>query len=288
MKRNRNGFTLIELLVVIGIIGILASLLLPGLANAKAQAKATTCINNLRQIGIGLKLYVDDNNSIFPTKGVLDTNGQARAVWPVLGGYDPQERFRNLFAMASLRPLYSYVKPSEVFKCPFDEGQQPIFCEQEHPTKPSNFSTVGCSYHYNGGPPTVLPDGGFRLGLDSGGGLSRKREGWIPQPEKFIAMHEPAARLYRPYSIAGVTSEEAAEMPAEYLPQWYQWHQSLGRTEIEDPKYARQRFISPILFVDGHVAIHNFSKSLSTDPWYPYEQTKDWIWYKPLTPEGGR
>jgi len=86
MKTNMNsskphGFTLIELLVVIGIIGVLASLLLPALGGARVSAKRVKCANNQRQIGIAFRMYADDHEGWLPqtTHGVSGTNGLARS-----------------------------------------------------------------------------------------------------------------------------------------------------------------------------------------------------------------
>ena len=129
------AFTLIELLVVIGIIGILASLLMPAFSRAKGKANDVKCISNLRQIGIALYIYADENQGKLPF-------AERQPTKPV----DP----------ANILPRIVDVLSSHV------GGAVAIFrCPKDNPKDRSPFwKTEGSSYEWNyqaNGQPIVLP-----------------------------------------------------------------------------------------------------------------------------------
>ena len=259
-----NGFTLIELLVVISIIAILASMLLPSIARSKEHARVTTCINNLHQLGIAIQLFAGDNDDRLPG-GKLGGKEVAKQ-WFM--GTEEQR-----LAEPTTRPLYPYLKKSEVFKCPRDRGMDnasdgPRFL-------PSMWEAMGCSYFFNSAPGTLVRNSTLH---PVAGTLAGQNSSWVPNPSLFIMVHEPPAR-----PMDHIIWSHSPIPPYFPIPlcNYYHWHYGKGPYTVRNVQSDGQKFISPILFMDGHSAKHDFTKSIKDDPAHPFEPTKEWTWYKP-------
>lgn len=105
---HRQGFTLIELLVVVAIIAILAGMLLPALAKAKSKAQRIKCVNNLKQVSLGLRLWADDHDSKYPW--AVDQN---------LGGRQPNGT-ENATVNFQFATASNELGSTQVLLCPAD------------------------------------------------------------------------------------------------------------------------------------------------------------------------
>jgi prepilin-type N-terminal cleavage/methylation domain-containing protein len=113
MKVRQRGFTLIELLVVIAIIAILAAILFPVFANAREKARQTSCMSNMKQLGLGFSMYLDQWDSTYPTSACESVPHG----WVYTAG--------SYKIDVSKGALYSFVKTPNVYVCPSDphDGQ---------------------------------------------------------------------------------------------------------------------------------------------------------------------
>ena len=125
IPKFNKGFTLIELLVVIAIIGILAGILLPVLGRARESARRTQCASNIKQVGMGLIMYANENSENFPSSTAAP------------------------LAMTSLNLLFpNYVSDQRTFNCPSDTSVTAT--TQAGITAADGFDKDECSYGYDG------------------------------------------------------------------------------------------------------------------------------------------
>jgi prepilin-type N-terminal cleavage/methylation domain-containing protein len=209
------AFTLVELLVVIAIVAILAALLLPALSRAKAKEQRTTCVNNLRQINLGIRMYADDSHESPPSPGVPTSPTDALNLY---SGYK------------ALMKSYVGVNGDKLFACPADLFY-PNWVFATNPAPP--WHNVQRSLHdepfldYS----SYVFNGGNNVGQTNKGGTFI-----IPRPGltgiKLSVVKHP--------SRTALISEGSAPCP-------WSWHEPSRELKFNDAKNV-------VSFVDGHVS----------------------------------
>jgi prepilin-type N-terminal cleavage/methylation domain-containing protein/prepilin-type processing-associated H-X9-DG protein len=233
---SRRAFTLIELLVVIAIIAILAALLLPVLSAAKKRAAQAACINNLKQLGTGMKMYADDNSDTFP--GIASRHygfhGEDWVYWRTNTAlYPPFEKSPILTSVPGLQ------KPS--LRCPLDTSD----VDRNTQTYPDDYGPYLFSYSFTG---YGLNSDGNNLGMstvvDTSTGTTQKflfKENAVRNPgNKIMLAEEPGS--FKDSENDDVTIQDGRWIPTTLTNPTY------------DPLTIRHGGKADVTFTDGHVA----------------------------------
>ncbi len=243
-KRKKTGFTLIELLVVIAIIAILAAILFPVFARARENARRSSCMSNLKQIGIGMMQYTQDyDERVLPLylnyqhtlpNGTVSTPGDS-ALWPTI--------------------VQPYIKSVQVFNCP-SEGLENY--------KWGGDTTGGVTYSYNYRAPSNPPctaNCGVRMGMTSTADLTSAKLAAIEDPAGTIALTD--ARYYAMWlhEVPLVNEQNVVD------------GSSCSNTHMPNCVIARHLGSVNSLFVDGHVKSMQWKTILAGSNYVKYWTT---------------
>jgi prepilin-type N-terminal cleavage/methylation domain-containing protein/prepilin-type processing-associated H-X9-DG protein len=229
---RRVGFTLIELLVVIAIIAILAAILFPVFAQARAKARQTACLSNMKQIGLGIMSYVQDYDELYPVNNM---------------SYAPTDANKEFSAW--MQHIQPYVKNVDVFLC-LDTRKQ---------NSPNDFDTI-------------LGPGGATAGSIRVPRFSIGANEWVFQVAGRPSMVAPRAiemaAIGKPAELAVVADATYIlfQQPERIMAaNWNGAPTSIPVGEEVNAQWARHTGGSTIVFADGH-AKWQAQASMGLDP----------------------
>jgi len=155
--RSRGAFTLVELLVVIAVISILAALIFPVFSRARENARGTSCLSNLKQIGTAVSMYLQDYDETYPMTRLPDNTHFATGCTSGAGA-SPEDGLQGS-SLNWKRAIKPYVMNRNVFQCPsnpyawrktgfgLNEGDETNFLYPEPERLPSSYAYNGSFFH---------------------------------------------------------------------------------------------------------------------------------------------
>ena len=229
-QRRCRAFTLIELLVVIAVIAVLASILFPVFARARENARRTSCLSNLKQVGLAFQMYAQDYDENFPLTTVTDAGLTSDGI-----AMTPQSSWTT--------STQSYIKSVQVYRCPSDSSSR-----WNAPVAPPAAPPFTTSYILNSW-------------FSAGKTVSFKKLSSTQEPSRAILMSEKAdapgmmlaaADHFHP-QYWGASPEETSMMMASAV-----WDSA--KNETRELALLRHLEGFDSLYADGHVKWHRFEQ----------------------------
>ena len=212
--RKPAGFTLIELLVVIAIIAILAAILFPVFAKAREKARQTACLSNMKQIGTGVMMYVQDYDELYPMR---------------YGGACPPD-CENDKTRSWKNMIVPYIKNYEIYRCPSNpSGRQLDAVGNGHANQVGVFA---------GGYAMWLPDAWLSSQIGNGAGYPQSLAG-VPAPADHLLILEHSYRW--PDTGPYLGYQEPAPNDPNIVPGPSSWNSGHSKNRCN------------IIYMDGHV-----------------------------------
>ena len=188
-----SAFTLIELLVVIAIIAILAAMLLPALAKAKARAQQAYCLSNVRQLGLGMQLYVGDNEDIYAGAASANTYGPHLEDWIYWRVGVNTPTVNGVLMTLEKSPLIKVLGTAgstNIFRCPLDQSDKDRVTYQQGGDGPYLCSYEFTSYNLSSG-----KNPGFTTIIDTANKAYYCKASYVKNAAAKMMCVEPVAML---------------------------------------------------------------------------------------------
>jgi len=226
---RRKGFTLIELLVVIAIIAILAAILFPVFAQAREAARMTSCLSNMKQIGLALRMYSTDHDEVYPN---------IYQGWGVSGAPGSQEGWMWKNA------IQPYIKNKGVFNCPSNPVSDPTDPGVLPPTDNSEWHDNAMGYVMEND--KIMPQSyAMNSGATPWAAVDDAGTSWVnKKPLKDAAINRPANL---------VAVGETTWRQGDFGPDWFQDTQGQCGGHALFAHHGEFNGPANFIYFDGHV-----------------------------------